>query len=62
MCIVFANSLNHCLLLLRENVILTPHVAFYSKMSMYLNKRISMENAINVIEGNLDKTNKIVNK
>lgn len=45
----------------RENVILTPHVAFYSKMSMYLNKKISMENAINVIEGNLDKTNKIVN-
>jgi D-3-phosphoglycerate dehydrogenase len=46
----------------RENVILTPHVAFYSKMSMYLNKKISMENAINVIEGSLDKTNKIVNK
>lgn len=45
----------------RENVILTPHVAFYSKMSMYLNKKISMENAMNVIEGNLDKTNKIVN-
>jgi D-3-phosphoglycerate dehydrogenase len=45
----------------RENVILTPHIAFYSKTSMYFSSKITIENLINVLEGNLDKTNKIVN-
>ncbi len=44
----------------RDNVILTPHVAFYSRTSMYLCCKISMDNIIDVFEGNLDKVNRIV--
>jgi D-3-phosphoglycerate dehydrogenase len=44
----------------RLNVILTPHIAFYSKMSMYLNSKISIDNAVYVMEGRNDLTNKII--
>ena len=43
-----------------DKVILTPHIAFYSKTSLYLNNKISMDNIIFVLEGELDQTNKIV--
>jgi D-3-phosphoglycerate dehydrogenase len=46
----------------RTNVILTPHIAFYSKTSMYLNSKISMDNAIYVLEGREELTNRIVAK
>ena len=44
----------------RDNVILTPHVAFYSRMSLYLSYKIAMENIIHVLAGDFDKVNKLV--
>jgi D-3-phosphoglycerate dehydrogenase len=46
----------------RSNVILTPHIAFFSKTSMYLNSKISVDNALAVLEGDLERVNKIVAK
>lgn len=44
----------------RDNVILTPHVAFYSKMSLYLSYKIAMENIIYVLAGDFARVNRIV--
>lgn len=44
----------------RENVILTPHVAFYSKMSLFLSYKIATENIMHVLAGNFARANKIV--
>lgn len=44
----------------RDNVILTPHVAFYSKMSLYLSYKIAMENIMHVLAGDFAKVNTIV--
>ena len=44
----------------RDNVILTPHVAFYSRMSLYLSYKIAMDNIIHVLAGDFGKVNKLV--
>ena len=44
----------------RDNVILTPHVAFYSKMSLYLSYKIAVENIIHVLAGDFKRVNRIV--
>lgn len=46
----------------RENVIITPHAAFYSVQSMEDIPRISCENIINFIQGNKNKVFKLVNE
>ena len=53
-------DLNTHPLLGRDNVIITPHVAFYSKMSLYLSYKIAMDNIMYVLKGDLDKVNKVV--
>ncbi|MBD7910488.1 MULTISPECIES: C-terminal binding protein [Clostridium] len=47
-------------LLNRENVIITPHAAFYSDTSMKELQRISCENMINYLNGELKKVSKII--
>ena len=44
----------------RDNVILTPHVAFYSRMSLYLSCKIAMENTMHVLAGDFARVNRIV--
>ena len=44
----------------RDNVILTPHVAFYSRMSLYLSYKIATENIMHVLAGDFARANKIV--
>ena len=46
----------------RDNVIITPHSAFYSTQSMEDMQRISCENIVNFINGNKDKVFKLVNE
>lgn len=46
----------------RNNVIITPHAAFYSAQSMEDIQRISCENIVNFITGNKDKVFKLVNE
>lgn len=46
----------------RENVIITPHAAFYSTQSMQDLPRISCENIVNFLKGNKDKVFKLVNE
>lgn len=48
-------------LIKRENVIITPHSAFYSDTSMKELQRISCENLTNYLNGKLEKVNKIIN-
>ncbi len=49
-------------LLGRENVILTPHVAFYSEQSMLENRRISAQNIRYVLENRFDDVFKFVHR
>lgn len=46
----------------RENVIITPHAAFYSIQSMEDIQRISCENIINFLKGDREKVFKLVNE
>lgn len=55
-------DLNNCKLLGRENVIITPHSAFYSDTSMENLQRISVNNAVCFLRGEKDKVDKIVNQ
>lgn len=48
-------------LLKRENVIITPHSAFYSDTSMKELQRISCKNLTNYLNGKLEKVNRIIN-
>lgn len=45
----------------RENVIITPHAAFYSETSIKELQRISCENIVYYLNGEKDKVNRIVN-
>ncbi|NCC67400.1 MAG: C-terminal binding protein [Clostridia bacterium] len=45
----------------RDNVIITPHAAFYSTQSMEAIPRISCENIVHFIKGEKDKVFKLVN-
>ncbi len=45
----------------RENVIITPHAAFFSKQSFDDMQRISCENIVNYLLGHKDKVFKLVN-
>lgn len=45
----------------RENVIITPHAAFYSETSIKELQRISCENIVYYLNGQKDKVNRIVN-
>lgn len=53
-------KLGECALINRENVILTPHAAFYSDTSMKELQRISCENIVYYMQGQLDKVLDIV--
>ena len=55
-------DLNTCKFLNRDNVIVTPHAAFYSETSLKELQRISCENIIHFFNGEKDKVFKIVNK
>ena len=46
----------------RNNVIITPHAAFYSTQSSLLLQEISCNNLIEFFNNNLDKINYVVNK
>ncbi|MEG0778918.1 MAG: NAD(P)-dependent oxidoreductase [Oscillospiraceae bacterium] len=46
----------------RDNVIITPHAAFYSSQSMQDMQRFSCENIVNFLQGNKDKVFKLVNE
>ena len=46
----------------RENVIITPHAAFYSKESIDDLRRISSENIISFLDGKYDNVNKFINR
>ena len=46
----------------RENVIITPHMAFYSQSSMLDLQRISCENIVNYLNGHKEKVFKMVNE
>lgn len=54
-------DISDCALVGRDNVILTPHAAFYSQESMADIVRIPCENIVNYLTGNYDKLFKIVN-
>lgn len=45
----------------RENVIITPHSAFYSETSMQECQRIACDNVANYLNNNLDKMYRLVN-
>jgi len=45
----------------RENVIITPHAAFYSETSMRELQRISCENIVYYLNGEKEKVNRIIN-
>ena len=44
-----------------DNVLVTPHVAFYSNESMYLLSKIPADNISYVLKGEFDKVDKLVN-
>jgi len=44
----------------RDNVIITPHAAFYSDFSMQENQRIGVANLVNILTGNLNDVTRIV--
>ena len=46
----------------RDNVIITPHAAFYSSQAMDDMQRISCENIVNFLTGHKDKVFKLVNE
>lgn len=54
-------DLDRCSLLGRENVIITPHAAFYSSRSIEALQRISCNNLIGCLTGHEDDVFKIVN-
>lgn len=54
-------DLNQCPLLGRENVIITPHNAFYSETTEYLLYKIPAENVLRCMEGNYKLANRVVN-
>lgn len=45
----------------RNNVMVTPHAAFYSKESVARAQKISVENIIYYLKGEYEKVNHIVN-
>lgn len=55
-------DLEKCKLAGRENVIITPHAAFYSETSMRELQRISCENIVYYLKGEKEKVNRIVNE
>lgn len=55
-------NLNLCKLTNRNNVILTPHAAFYSETSEKELQTISCNSVINYLNGEFDKIDNIVNK
>ena len=57
-----APDLDRCGLTNRENVILTPHAAFYSETSVRALQRISCENVVHYLNREYDQVFKIVNK
>ena len=54
-------NLENSSLINRENVIITPHAAFYSETSMKNLQKISCENIIYYFNNEIDKISKIVN-
>jgi len=45
----------------REDVVLTPHMAFFSDIALYDCQRIAAENLVNMLNGDADKVFRIVN-
>lgn len=57
-----APELSRCGLTNRENVIITPHAAFYSETSVRALQRISCENVVHYLNREYNQVFKIVNK
>ncbi len=55
-------DLDHNALIGRENVIITPHAAFYTEESLKDLQRISCENVVHYLRGEYEQVNRIVNK
>ena len=55
-------DLTQCRLTGRDNVILTPHAAFYTQESLADLQRISCENTVFYLKGEYDRVNRIVNR
>jgi len=55
-------DLENCKLVGRENIIITPHAAFYSETSIKELQRISCENIVYYLKGEMERVNRIVNK
>lgn len=55
-------QLSDHILVNRDNVIITPHAAFFSEQSFADMQRISCENIVNYLTGNKDKVFKLVNE
>lgn len=54
-------DMDTCPLVGRENVIITPHSAFYSTTTEYLLYKIPAENVLRCLEGNYKEANRVVN-
>lgn len=54
-------DLKSCRLLRRDNVIITPHSAFFSEQSEYLLRKTACDNLINYFKGRIEKIHRIVN-
>ena len=54
-------DMDTCPLAGRENVIITPHSAFYSTTTEYLLYKIPAENVLRCLEGNYKEANRVVN-
>ena len=54
-------DMNTCPLAGRENVIITPHSAFYSTTTEYLLYKIPAENVLRCLEGKYKEANRVVN-
>jgi len=55
-------DLENCKLVGRENIIITPHAAFCSETSIKELQRISCENIVYYLKGEMERVNRIVNK
>ena len=54
-------DLSHCALVGRENVIITPHAAFYSSRSIEALQRISCRNLTGCLTGRWEQVFRVVN-
>lgn len=54
-------DMNTCPFLGRENVIITPHNAYYSEITEYLLYQVPAQNVLRCLEGSYKLANRVVN-